>query len=75
MHLWQFPIAAVVLGGTSIMSDSGLMWKSIVGMFLMALIGKGSDLMNFNSQVKDLAAGVIIIAAVAISMLGKKANE
>lgn len=65
-------IAGVVLGGTSINGGSGAVWRSLAGVYLMALIGNGFDLMNFNPQMKDLVTGVIIVAAVAISMVGRR---
>lgn len=65
-------IAAVVLGGTSILGGVGAVWRSLIGVYLMALIGNAFDLMNFNPQIKDLVTGVIIIFAISVSMIGKR---
>jgi ribose transport system permease protein len=65
-------IAAIVLGGTSINGGVGAVWRSIAGVFLIALIGNGFDIMNINAQLKDLVTGVIILAAVALSAIGKR---
>lgn len=65
-------IAAIVLGGTSINGGVGAVWRSIAGVFLIALIGNGFDLMNFNPQAKNLVTGVIILVAVAIGVVGRR---
>ncbi|MFD1861150.1 ABC transporter permease [Aeromicrobium camelliae] len=63
-------IAAIILGGTSINGGIGAVWRSVAGVFLIALIGNGFDIMNLNPQLKDLATGVIILAAVGLSAIG-----
>lgn len=65
-------IAAVILGGTSIYGGMGAVWRSIAGVFLIALIGNGFDILNFNPQIKDLITGLIILAAVALAAAGKR---
>jgi ribose transport system permease protein len=63
-------IAAIILGGTSINGGAGAVWRSVAGVFLIALIGNGFDILNLNPQLKDLVTGVIILAAVALSAVG-----
>lgn len=65
-------IAAIILGGTSIYGGVGAVWRSVAGVFLIALIGNGFDLLNFNPQIKDLVTGLIILAAVALAAVGKR---
>ena len=65
-------IAGVVLGGTSINGGAGAVWRSIVGIYLIALIGNGFDLMNINPQMKNAVTGVVILAAVAVGLLGRR---
>lgn len=65
-------IAAVILGGTSIYGGVGAVWRSIVGVFLIALIGNGFDLLNLNPQLKDMVTGFIILAAVGLAAAGRK---
>lgn len=64
-------IAAVILGGTSIYGGVGAVWRSIAGVFLMALIGNGFDLLNLNPQLKDMVTGFIILAAVGLAAAGR----
>lgn len=65
-------IAAVILGGTSIYGGVGAVWRSVAGVFLIALIGNGFDLLNLNPQLKDMVTGFIILAAVGLAAAGRK---
>ncbi|MCU1420114.1 ABC transporter permease [Mycetocola sp.] len=65
-------IAAIILGGTSINGGMGAVWRSVAGVFLIALIGNGFDILGFNPQLKNLVTGVIILAAVALAAVGVK---
>jgi ribose transport system permease protein len=65
-------IAAIILGGTSIYGGVGAVWRSLAGVFLIALIGNGFDILGFNPQMKDLVTGVIILAAVALAAAGTR---
>jgi ribose transport system permease protein len=63
-------IAAVILGGTSIYGGVGAIWRSLAGVYLLALINNGFNIVNANPFYKDLATGVIILSAVALSAAG-----
>lgn len=65
-------IAAIILGGTSIYGGVGAVWRSVAGVFLIALIGNGFDILGFNPQIKDLVTGAIILAAVGLAAAGIK---
>ncbi|MCC5975688.1 MAG: ABC transporter permease [Rubellimicrobium sp.] len=60
-------IAAVILGGTSIMGGAGAVWRSMAGVLLIALIGNGFNILNVNPFYKSLTTGVIIVLAVALA--------
>ncbi|MBS3180635.1 ABC transporter permease [Leucobacter manosquensis] len=64
-------IAAVILGGTSIYGGVGAVWRSVAGVFLIAMIGNGFDLLNLNPQLKDMVTGFIILAAVGLAASGR----
>lgn len=64
-------IAAVILGGTSIYGGVGAVWRSVAGVFLIALIGNGFDLLSLNPQLKDMVTGFIILAAVGLAAAGR----
>src|SRR5438105_15830842 len=39
-------IAAIILGGTSIYGGIGAVWRSLCGVYLIALIGNGFNILN-----------------------------
>jgi ribose transport system permease protein len=59
-------ITIVVLGGTSLSGGSGAMWRTGVGIALLATIDNGITLLNLNPNYKDIVKGVIIIGALAV---------
>ncbi|GAB2942910.1 ABC transporter permease [Nonomuraea fastidiosa] len=65
-------IAAVILGGTSIYGGVGAIWRSVCGVYLLALIDNGFDILNANPFFKDLTTGVVILAAVALSVASRR---
>jgi ribose transport system permease protein len=65
-------IAAVVIGGTSILGGEGAIWRSVMGVFLLSLIGNGFDLLNFNPIYQQIVEGSIIIGAVTLDRLARR---
>ncbi len=63
-------IAAVILGGTSIYGGEGAVWRSVAGVFLLALIDNGFNLLSANPFYKYLVTGLVIVSAVALSAAG-----
>jgi ribose transport system permease protein len=62
-------IAAVVLGGASLQGGEGILYKSIIGVFIMIVLGNGLNLLNVDSYWQRVAIGVVIIAAAAADRL------
>ncbi len=58
--------AAVSLGGTSIYGGRGEVWRSIAGVFLLALINNGFNILNADPFYRDLTTGLIILVAIGI---------
>lgn len=65
-------IAAVVLGGTSIYGGQGAVWRSLAGVFLLALVNNGFNILDIDPFFRDLTMGLIILAAVGISAMGQR---
>jgi len=65
-------IAAVILGGTSIYGGRGAVWRSIAGVFLLALINNGFNILNADPFYRDLTTGLIILAAIGLSAAGAR---
>jgi ribose transport system permease protein len=62
-------IAAVVLGGASLHGGEGTLYKSIIGVFIMIVLGNGLNLLNIDSYWQRVAIGAVIIAAAAADRL------
>jgi ribose transport system permease protein len=59
-------IAAVVLGGTALAGGRGGVIGTIGGVFLLAVLDNTFNQLEFNSFLRDIVRGLIIIAAVAV---------
>jgi ribose transport system permease protein len=58
-------IAAVVLGGTYLLGGRGGVLGTLAGVFILALLDSTFNQLEVDAFLKDVARGVIIIAAVA----------
>jgi ribose transport system permease protein len=64
--------AAILVGGTSLFGGRGAIWRSVLGVFLIALIGNGFDLLNLNSLYQQIITGTIILLAVGFDALARR---
>jgi ribose transport system permease protein len=62
-------IAAVVLGGAALHGGEGALINSVIGVFIMVVLGNGLNLLNVDSYWQRVAIGVVIIAAAAADRL------
>jgi ribose/xylose/arabinose/galactoside ABC-type transport system permease subunit len=62
-------IAAVVLGGASLLGGEGTPGKSVIGVFIMVVLGNALNLLNVDSYWQRVAVGLVIIAAAAADRL------
>jgi ribose transport system permease protein len=62
-------IAAVVLGGAALHGGEGTLYKSIIGVLIMIVLGNSLNLLNVDSYWQRVAIGAIIIAAAAADRL------
>ncbi|WP_438318148.1 ABC transporter permease [Candidatus Caldatribacterium sp. SIUC1] len=62
-------IAAVVLGGTSILGGRGTVIGSLLGAFLVGIIKNGMVLLNVPALSEGLVVGVLIILSVMIDVI------
>lgn len=65
-------IASVILGGTSIYGGKGAIWRTMVGVYLLALIANGFDLLSANQFYQDLVTGIVIVSAVGLAAAGRR---
>jgi ribose transport system permease protein len=66
-------IAAVVLGGASLHGGEGTLYKSVIGVFIMIVLGNSLNLLNVDSYWQRVAVGAVIIAAAAADRLRSRA--
>ncbi len=64
---WELDaIAAVVIGGTSLMGGRGTVIGTMVGVLILGYLGNILNLQEVPSEVQDILKGVIIIGAVLL---------
>ena len=59
-------IAVVVIGGTSLMGGRGSILGTIIGAFVIVMLGDGLVILGFSSFLQNVIKGLVIIAAVVI---------
>ena len=65
-------IAAVVIGGTSISGGEGSIWRTIIGVLVLSVIGNGFNILDVNEYVQLVFKGAIVVAAVAFDAYSKR---
>jgi ribose transport system permease protein len=58
-------IAAVVIGGTSILGGQGAMWRAFAGVMILTVISNGFNLLHWDTTYQQVVTGVLILVAVA----------
>ena len=62
-------ISAAVVGGTSILGGEGAIWRGVLGLLLIAIIGNGFNLLNVDTTYQQIVQGGLILIAVAADQL------
>lgn len=58
-----------MLGGAALHGGEGALINSVIGVFIMVVLGNGLNLLNVDSYWQRVAIGVVIIAAAAADRL------
>jgi ribose transport system permease protein len=61
-------IAAVVIGGASLMGGRGSVWGTALGLFMIMTLNNGLDILVVPAYWQDVIKGVLIVAAVAVDV-------
>ena len=61
-------IAAVVIGGASLMGGAGSVVGTLIGSLIMAVLRNGLNLLGVPSYVQQVAIGAVIVIAVLVDM-------
>lgn len=59
-------IVAVVVGGNSLSGGFGSMWRTAIGLGILATLQNGLNLLQVNSFSQDVVKGLIIVGAVGL---------
>jgi ribose transport system permease protein len=65
-------IAGVVIGGTSILGGEGSVWRTLVGVLFIALIGNGYALLGLDPLYQQITLGALMLAAVGLDALARQ---
>ncbi|GAA1698543.1 ribose ABC transporter permease [Mycolicibacterium murale] len=68
-------IAAVVIGGTSIMGGRGSVLGTLLGALLVQTVKSGVTQLGWPSQLSDLFVGIFIVVAVGTDLLRRRARR
>ena len=66
-------IAAVVIGGTTLMGGRGSMLGTFIGAMIIQVLYNGLNLVGVSSFLQKVIIGIVILAAVLIDQIKKKA--
>ena len=68
-------IAAVVIGGTSMSGGEGSMIGTLIGILIIGIISNGLNLLGVAQGPQKMVKGFIIVVAVVIDVIRRKASE
>ena len=68
-------IAAVVIGGTSMSGGEGSMFGTLIGILIIGIIANGLNLLGVAQGPQKMVKGLIIVIAVIIDVIRRKASE
>ena len=61
-------LAGIVVGGTSILGGDGAVWRTVVGVLFIALIGNGYVLLGLDPLYEQITMGAILLLAVGLDV-------
>jgi ribose transport system permease protein len=67
-------IAAVILGGTSLLGGRGSLFGTLLGVLVLKVIDNGIIILGWNQDLQMVVPGVIIILATYLDIIRNKAN-
>ena len=68
-------IAAVVVGGASLMGGRGKVFGTLIGALIIAVIRNGMNLMNINTFDKQIVLGAVLLVAVLVDTLKSRGGS
>jgi len=68
-------IAAVVIGGASLLGGRGTVWGTMLGLLLIQTLNNGLDILVVPAYWQTVISGTLIVSAVAVDMLATKRSR
>ncbi|MHB1468875.1 MAG: ABC transporter permease [Solirubrobacteraceae bacterium] len=65
-------ITIVVVGGTALTGGEGAMWRTAVGIAILAVLGNAFNRLQVSAFYQEIIEGAVIIGAIAIDSFGKR---
>jgi ribose transport system permease protein len=65
-------ITIVVVGGTPLVGGIGSMWRTAVGLGIIATVSNAFSLANVNPYYQDIVKGCIIIGALGLDVFARR---
>lgn len=59
-------LAAILIGGNSVLGGEGAIWRTLVGVAILALIANGFNLLGIDPLYQQIVNGTMILAAVGL---------
>jgi ribose transport system permease protein len=68
-------IAMVIIGGTSLLGGEGAMWRTLIGILILATINNLLESLAVSTAVQLLAQGLVILLAVSFGVLTRRVRS
>ena len=68
-------IAAVIIGGTSVAGGRGGVWRTLIGVLFVTMVGNGFNLLRIDSVYQSIFTGGIIVLAVGVDSWSKLSSR
>ncbi len=68
-------IAIVIIGGTSLRGGPGAMWRTLIGLLIIATIDSLFNRLAGDAATQSIAKGAIVIVAVALDSWSQRRTE
>lgn len=68
-------IAGPVIAGTSLYGGRGNVWSALLGALVIGSISNGMDLLGYQSSVKFMVTGAVLLIAVIIDALARRQRQ
>ena len=68
-------IAGPVIAGTSLFGGRGSVWSALLGALVIGSISNGMDLLAYDSDIKFMVTGAVLLAAAIVDSLARRQRQ